>query len=411
MRYGDLDLDKIYKKQTRVIKKSNNTKYKASKATVDIILKARKPFFTNCGFYMIRNSRTGSVFIEHSFIPDDYSHNLNKYRRKKHLNPARFKKSVLKGTLQYSVIEYFPDGHKPTKQEIKKRRLELIELYKSRMPGGNGYTLNTLLNRKLRIFGNLKSKSKEIEVFNTLTSELEYGNLSIEELDKKFKEKLDEINMKDKSKKNIKNTKDVISNYLTKEQRIKRAYLNNFKTLDCAFDFLKQTDMLNYVYAYRTNALYVDELTKELKSLEDKKNSPRFKNLSMDEKKETRRLIHEKRIALNKQNREQEKKTEREVSIIKNALVFGYIEEIRTLYPSNYIIFWHTSVSSNFTAMIKCDRLQHDNVRYNLENPEELKKFIVALNGFKSILKEIKKQTKEICKEIEEQILEDFLSF
>jgi hypothetical protein len=36
--------------------------------------------------------------------------------------------------------------------------------------------------------------------------------------------------MKDKSKKNIKNTKDVISNYLTKEQRIKRAYLNNFKT-------------------------------------------------------------------------------------------------------------------------------------------------------------------------------------
>ena len=130
MRYGDLDLDKIYKKQTRVIKKSNSTKYKASKATVDIILKARKPFFSNCGFYMIRNSRTGSVFIEHSFIPDDYSHNLNKYKRKKHLNPARFKKSVLKGTLQYSVIEYFPDGHKPTKQEIKKRRLELIELYK-----------------------------------------------------------------------------------------------------------------------------------------------------------------------------------------------------------------------------------------------------------------------------------------
>ena len=36
----------------------------------------------------------------------------------------------------------------------------------------------------------------------------------------------------------------------------------------------------------------------QLKSLEDKKNSPRFKNLSMDEKKETRRLIHEKRIAL-----------------------------------------------------------------------------------------------------------------
>ena len=106
-----------------------------------------------------------------------------------------------------------------------------------------------------------------------------------------------------------------------------------------------------------------------------------------------------------------ELKYEKEVSIIKNALVFGYIEEIRTLYPSNYIVFWHTSVSSNFTAMIKCDRLQHDNVRYNLENPEELKKFIVALNGFKSILKEIKKQTKEICKEIEEQILEDFLNF
>ena len=61
--------------------------------------------------------------------------------------------------------------------------------------------------------------------------------------------------------------------------------------------------------------------------------------------------------------------------------------------------------------MIKCDRLQYDNIRYNLENPEELKKFLIALNGFKSILKEIKKQTKEICKEIEEQILEDFLSF
>lgn len=65
------------------------------------------------------------------------------------------------------------------------------------MPGGNGY-ICTLLNRKLRIFQNIKSKSKEIEVFNTLTSELKYGDLSIEELDKKFKEKLDEINMKDK---------------------------------------------------------------------------------------------------------------------------------------------------------------------------------------------------------------------
>ena len=411
MQYGDLDLDKIYKKQTRVIKKSKNTKYKVSKATVDIILKARRPFKTNCGFYMIRNSKTGSVFIEYSVIPDDYSYLLNKYRRKKHLNFDMFKKNVLNGTLQYSVLEYFPDGYNPTRKEIKKRKNELIEIYKSRMPGGNGYSFNTLLNKKIRIFQSLKSKSKEIEVYNTLTSELEYGNLSIEELDKKFTEKLDEINMKDKSKKNIKDTKDVISNYLTKEQRIKRAYLNNFKTLDCAFDFLKQTDMLNYVYAYRTNALYVDELTKELKSLEDKKNSPRFKNLSMDEKKETRRLIHEKRIALNKQNREQGKKTEREVSIIKNALVFGYIEEIKTLYPSNYIVFWHTSVNSNFTAMIKCDRLQYDNIRYNLENPEELKKFLIALNGFKSILKEIKKQTKEICKEIEEQILEDFLSF
>jgi hypothetical protein len=411
MQYGDLDLDKIYKKQTRVIKKSNNTKYKVNKATVDIILKARKPFKTNCGFYMVRNSKTNSVFIEYSVIPDDYSYVLNKYRRKKHLNFDMFKKNVLNGTLQYSVLEYFPDGYNPTRKEIKKRKNELIEIYKSRMPGGNGYSFNTLLNKKIRIFQSLKSKSKEIEVYNTLTSELEYGDLSIEELDKKFTEKLDEINMKDKSKKNIKDTKDVISNYLTKEQRIKRAYLNNFKTLDCAFDFLKQTDMLNYVYAYRTNALYVDELTKELKSLEDKKNSPRFKNLSMDEKKETRRLIHEKRIALNKQNREQGKKTEREVSIIKNALVFGYIEEIKTLYPSNYIVFWHTSVSSNFTAMIKCDRLQYDNIRYNLENPEELKKFIIALNGFKSILKAIKKQTKEIRLEIEEQILEDFLSF
>jgi hypothetical protein len=122
MQYGDLDLDKIYKKQTRVIKKSKNTKYKVSKATVDIILKARKPFKTNCGFYMVRNSKTGSVFIEYSVIPDDYSYILNKYRRKKHLNFDMFKKNVLNGTLQYSVLEYFPDGYNPTKKRIKKKK-------------------------------------------------------------------------------------------------------------------------------------------------------------------------------------------------------------------------------------------------------------------------------------------------
>lgn len=51
--------------------------------------------------------------------------------------------------------------------------------------------------------------------------------------------------------------------------------------------------MLNYVYAYRTNALYVDELTKELKSLEDKKIALDLK-IFLWTKKETRRLIHEK---------------------------------------------------------------------------------------------------------------------